>query len=285
MISQRMHRALFRLAAAVWLQAMVGSLGASAEDKPLWELGAGFTGLSFPDYRGSDQTRSYLLPIPYFIYRGEFLKADRNGVRGTFFNTDRVELNGSLNASFPVDSKDNRARQGMSDIKPTVEVGPAVDWTMWRSDDGSRALTLQVPARAGFTVQSSPRFIGWVFTPRINLDLGNFAGLPGWNVGLLGGPRYSSRQYHDYFYSVALADATPWRSAYNAGGGYAGTQFLASVSKRFPSWWFGAFARYDSLAGAVFEDSPLVKQRHYAAAGFAVAWVFDESAQKVRDGD
>jgi outer membrane scaffolding protein for murein synthesis (MipA/OmpV family) len=277
------HRLLSRLAIAVCVLAISGNAG--AEGKPLWEVGAGVTGLSFPDYRGSDQTRIYFLPIPYFVYRGEFLKADRNGVRGTFFNNDSVELNASLNASFPVDSKDNRARQGMADIKPTVEVGPAVDWTMWRSPDNSRILTLQVPARAAFTVQSSPKFIGWVFTPRLNLDLVNFAGMQGWNVGLLSGPRFSSRQHHAYFYSVAPADARPGRNAYDAGGGYAGTQFLASLSKRFPSWWFGAFARYDSLAGAVFEDSPLVKQRHYAAAGFAVAWIFDESKHMVVDGD
>jgi MipA family protein len=275
----------WRLLAAALLAGWLGCTGALAEDKPLWELGAGVSALSFPDYRGSDQTRSYVLPIPYFVYRGEFLKADRNGIRGTFFDNDSVELNGSLNATFPVDSKDNRARQGMSDIRPTVEVGPALDWKLWRSADRATALSLQLPARAGFTVQSAPQFIGWVFTPRLNLDLGEISGLPGWNVGVLGGPRYGSRQYHDYFYSVTPADATPARRAYQAGGGYAGTECLVSVSKRFPSWWVGAFARYDSLSGAVFQDSPLVKQGHYVAAGIAVTWIFGESTQRVPDRD
>lgn len=39
--------------------------------------------------------------------------------------------------------------------------------------------------------------------------------------------------------------------------------------------------RYDSLAGAVFEDSPLVKRKDYVAAGFAVTWVLGESTRRV----
>ncbi|HET6720014.1 MAG TPA: MipA/OmpV family protein, partial [Rhodocyclaceae bacterium] len=36
----------------------------AAEDLPLWELGVGLGGLSFPVYRGSDQRRDFLLPVP-----------------------------------------------------------------------------------------------------------------------------------------------------------------------------------------------------------------------------
>ena len=38
--------------------------GASAETQPLWEMGFGFGGLTAPDYRGSDEQRGYLLPVP-----------------------------------------------------------------------------------------------------------------------------------------------------------------------------------------------------------------------------
>jgi hypothetical protein len=58
-------------------------------------------------------------------------------------------------------------------------------------------------------------------------------------------------------------------------------QFLAAVSKRFPSLWVGGFVRYDTLSGAVFDDSPLVKKKNYVAGGIAVAWVFGESSRKV----
>ena len=56
--------------------------GVQAKDLPLWELGLGVAGLWFPDYRGADETRGYVLPVPYVVYRGEFFKADRNGIRG-----------------------------------------------------------------------------------------------------------------------------------------------------------------------------------------------------------
>ena len=110
---------------------------AFAAEKPLWELGAGISALSLPDYRGSDQASVYAIPFPYLIYRGEFLKADRHGIRGTFFGTDRTELNLSLGASLPVNSDDNRARQGMPDLQPTVELGPSLDLKLWRTPTGA----------------------------------------------------------------------------------------------------------------------------------------------------
>jgi hypothetical protein len=58
-------------------------------------------------------------------------------------------------------------------------------------------------------------------------------------------------------------------------------QFLAALSKRYPKFWVGGFARYDTLRGAVFEDSPLVTSNRYMAAGFAISWILDESRERV----
>ena len=41
---------------------------AQTEIKPLWEVGAGAAFIDFPIYRGADERRSYLLPVPYFAY-------------------------------------------------------------------------------------------------------------------------------------------------------------------------------------------------------------------------
>jgi hypothetical protein len=125
---------------------------AFAAEKPLWELGAGISALPLPDYRGSDQASVYAIPFPYLIYRGEFLKADRHGIRGTFFGTDRIELNLSLGASLPVNSDDNRARQGMPDLEPTVELGPSLDHNLWRTGDRRTRLDLRLPVRTAVTV-------------------------------------------------------------------------------------------------------------------------------------
>ena len=71
---------------------------ARADLRPEWEIGAGATVFTLPDYRGSDESRGYVLPLPYVIYRGERFRVDRQGLRGIFFESDRVELDVSLSA-------------------------------------------------------------------------------------------------------------------------------------------------------------------------------------------
>ena len=270
-----------RLTLTMLLLAGFSAGHARAAEKPLWELGIGMSALSFPDYRGSDESSFYAIPFPYLVYRGTFLKADRNGIRGTFFDSDRIELNLSLGASLPVNSDDNPARQGMPDLQPTVEIGPSLDFNLWRTADRRYKLDLRLPVRTAVTVKEGMDDIGWVFSPRLNLDISDVAGLAGWNMGLLAGPMVGSERNHEYFYSVAPQYATADRPAYDAKGGYAGSQFLMSVSKRYPKYWLGAFARWDSLKDAVFADSPLVKRETYFAAGVGIAWILGESSTRV----
>jgi len=78
-------------------------------------------------------------------------------------------------------------------------------------------------------------------------------------------------------YGVDPAYATTVRPVYTARGGYAGSQFISALSKRFPHYWLGGFVKWDTLHGAVFEDSPLVKRKQNFTAGFAVSWIFAES--------
>src|SRR5687767_15314069 len=154
-----------------------------AEQKPLWEAGVGVGGIVFPDYRGWDEVRTYPLPLPYVIYRGKFLKADREGLRGALFDRRHAELSLGVNGSVPVNSDDNEVRQGMPDLKPTLELGPSLDLHVWRSSDASIELDVVMPLRMPITVESSPQAIGWIFAPRINLDIQN-AAASGWNVGV-----------------------------------------------------------------------------------------------------
>ncbi len=268
-------------AALCLLCALAAAAPAAAEELPLWELGVGVGGFALPDYRGADQGRGYVLPVPYVVYRGDFLKADRRGIRGELFDTDRIELNISVAASLPVDSSRNAARAGMPDLRPSLELGPSLEFALWRSRDGRSLLELRLPLRAAFTLESSPQGIGWVATPNLNLDLPGRGALAGWNFGLLAGPVYGSRRQHEYFYGVAPEFATPARPAYDAPGGYAGLQFLAAASRRFAGFWVGAFVRADTLSGAAFEASPLLKRDTYVAAGAGIAWVLGVSRERV----
>ena len=259
------------------------ALPAQAKDVPLWEFGMGLGAVAFEDYRGSNTTHAYPLPVPYFVYNGKFLKADRDGVRGTLFNQDWLTINLSFNLTTPVRS--DRERSGMPNLKSTVEVGPALDFHLFRSDNRRVKLDLRMPLRAAATVESSPRIIGWTFSPRFNVDIKDPFGLPGWNLGLLAGPLFADRRYHAYFYSVAPQFATPSRPEFQAAGGYAGTQTLAAISKRYPKFWVGAYMRYDTLAGAAFVDSPLVQRKSYWTGGFGFAWMIRKSTQLVEVPD
>jgi len=261
----------------------VGQGPARAELKPLWELGLGAGAVSFPDYRGSDQRQTYLLPTPYFVYRGDFLRSDRKGLRGVFVDSERFELNLSLSGSVPVDSDGNEARRGMPDLRPTVELGPSLDISLWKSADHRYALDLRLPVRWALRVGGSPRDVGLVFSPRLNLDVLDPAGFADWRLGMLAGPIYTDRRNNAYYYDVADQFATAERPAYASSGGYAGSQFLVALSKRYPRYWVGFFARYDTLRGAVFDDSPLVRSKSMFAAGLAISWIIGESATLVED--
>jgi len=255
---------------------------ARADLRPEWEIGAGASVFTLPDYRGSDESRGYVLPFPYVIYRGERFRVDRQGIRGIFFESDRVELNLSVNATPPVDSEDNRAREGMPQLDPTLEIGPRLDVTLARDRARDWSFEVRLPVRAAIATDlSHTRHIGYVAYPHLHLFTRPVLAGVKWNLGLQAGPLYASRKYHDYFYAVDPAFATPERPAYEASGGYAGTLALVSLTRRFPRFWVGAFARYDTLKGAVFESSPLVRRDYSVMAGFAIAWVFMESGKKV----
>jgi outer membrane scaffolding protein for murein synthesis (MipA/OmpV family) len=272
------------LAALAALSLTSGALHA-AEERPLWELGAGVAAFSFPAYRGSDQTNNFLMPVPHFSYNGDFFKADRQGIRGSFFDSERLDLTLSMALSAPASSKDVAVRAGMPDLNGTFEIGPEIDVTFWRSENRARFVKLLLPLRTGITLESSPQQIGWVFHPKLNMDITDLPGLPGWNLGMLAGPLFGDKRQHAYYYSVEPQYATAARPAYEAKAGYAGMQYLVALSKRFPKYWVGGFARYDNLSGASFEDSPLVRKKDYVAAGIAITWILGESSTRVMVDD
>ena len=255
----------------------------SARQKPVWDFGLGVGAVSFDDYRGANTTHVYVLPVPYLYYRGRFLRADRKGLRGKLFAQDWIELNISADAAPPV--RKNAARTGMPDLRSTVEIGPSLDLHLWKSQDERIKFDVRLPLRGVLTVQARPHSIGAVFAPNASIDIKDIAGFQGWYLGALAGPLFADHRYHDYFYTVAQQYATPDRPAYQATAGYSGTEILVALSKRYPSFWVGAYARHDTLAGAVFESSPLVKTDHYWSAGAGIAWIIRQSNGLVDETD
>ncbi len=248
-------------------------------DEPLWELGLGVAGLRLPHYRGSDQSHDLLLPLPYGVYRGKIFRATREGARAVLLDGERFDFDLSVAATAPARSNDNRARAGMPDLKPTVELGPNFNFTLSRGADWK--LDLRLPVRAVLSVQSRPQDLGWTASPVLNLDVRRW----GWDIGVQGGPLVGSRRYNSYFYDVAPVYATATRPAYAAPAGNGGWRFTTGASRRFGDFWVGAFVRLDSVAGAAFEPSPLVRQRSQATFGLAMSWVFATSTERVTVDD
>ena len=261
-----------RAAALLWAAL---AAAAAAASQPLWELGLGVGALRLPHYRGSDQSHGWLLPAPYVVYRGKIFRATREGARAVLFESDRFDFDLSVAATAPADSSSNVARSGMPDLEPTLEFGPNLNLTLARG--GAWKLDLRLPLRAVVALGGETRVVGATASPVLNLDWR----LRDWNLGLQGGPLFASRAYHAHFYDVAAVYARPDRPAYSAGGGYGGFQAIAALSKRYRAFWVGAFVKWDSVHGATFADSPLVKDKQGMAAGISIAWIFGESKTRV----
>jgi len=257
-----------------WLLCALPGLGLHAQELPLWELGAGAGLITANDYRGSSSRSTYAAPIPYFVYRGEKLRFDKSGLRGIFFDRDNVTLNLSINGSIPADSEDNKAREGMPDLLPTVEIGPSMELTLYRHKSHRARLILPVRGVLATNLKES-EFIGWVFYPHLNLDMPQT--YKKWEFGFNLGPLFASNRYNEYYYNVGQAYVTPDREAYQADGGFSGTSLILSAARRGENFWFSSFIRYDNLSGATFEDSPLVETNNYLMAGVAMTWNFARS--------
>jgi outer membrane scaffolding protein for murein synthesis (MipA/OmpV family) len=261
------------------IPALLAAVPAVAQDQPLWELGLGVGALQLPHYRGSDQTHDWLLPLPYAIYRGKIFRATREGARAVLLESERLDIDLSVAASAPVRSDGNRARQGMPELAATLELGPNINFRLAQGSNWK--LDLRLPVHAVMSLERSPQGLGWTANPVINLD----TRLAGWNLGLQAGPLFGSTKYHDHFYGVDAQFAQTGRSAYRAKSGFGGTRMTVGLSRRVGQGWLGAFVRADSVAGAAFEGSPLVRQSHNLAAGLAFSWVFFSSAQRVQIDD
>jgi len=280
--SCRRRRRGLPILVALWAALLPGAR-TQADQKPLWELGLGPALLVLRDYRGASSSHVYPLPVPYFVYRGTFLQADRDGLKGKIFDQKFAELHISLSATPPV--RNAAARSGMPSLRSTVEIGPALDLRLWQSTEDRVKVHFLTSARSAITVEARPRSIGWVIDPHLNVDIDDPAGASGWKLGWLAGPLFATRKYNEYFYTVAPPYARTDRPAYQASGGFSGTQTVFSLTKRFPRYWTGAYVRYDTLTGATFADSPLVKRNSYWSAGIAVAWMIQQSSRLVEAAD
>jgi len=243
---------------------------AANEHLPLWELGVGFGAFSTPQYMGSDERYTLPFAFPLPIYRGERWWLDRGGLRGRLFSSDRLSLDLSLSGGLPVKNS-NKARQGMPRLHLTGEIGPRLNWSLYREQ--GHDLRLMLPWRAAINTQG--RFIGALTEPEFQYiyQAPMHDGYLRWKLGI--GALHGSQRYNDNYYGVTTAYATANRPAYQARSGL--HSVFARVSVRYPlthEWQLFLSSRVRSLANGVVKDSPLVRQNTYTTIAVGAIWMF-----------
>lgn len=259
--------------------ALACCLPAQAQE-PLWEVGVAGFAASTPSYPGSsDKSRRGLL-VPFFVYRGEVLRADQGGVGARLIKSDRVELDVGFAASLPARSDDVDARAGLPDLGTLVEFGPRLKVGLARFSPASR-LRLDLPLRAVIEARSGIRNQGFTFEPKLVYEIRGERGE--WSFDANAGVVVGDRKINRYFYEVAPQYATLARPAYEADAGLMLVRTGVSGSRLLhPDLRMFGFLRYESYANAANRDSPLMKRDNGASAGIGFAWTIKRSAQRAR---
>lgn len=254
---------------------------ASEGDKPLWEVSlAGFSRYG-PAYPASDDYQTNIVPLPFPIYRGRFLRVGEDAdkpVTTRIFKRDRIKLDLDFGLNLPVDSDEIMVRTGMPDLDLLLEVGPELEFQFVENFAGDLFLGLQTRGAISFD-GLDPTWRGAVFSTELKYEL------PIWNseskilVRLT--PEIASSKYMDYFYGVSSDFETPERPAYKARSGYLGTRLSLSlqheINKNFE---IRTGVRAGFYQGAKNEDSPLFTADNTGGVYFAFLWKFWESKRR-----
>lgn len=243
------------------------------DGQPLWELGVTGIALVSPDYPGADEYQYLALPLPNIIYRGDFLRADRQGVRGVFFESDDLEINVSVDGNLPTDD-DSDARAGMPDLDPLVELGPSLDYTFLRNDGG--AYGIRLPLRLAFSVFGDDSFVqyqGIVANPEVTFQTRVDAFDRGVGIELSTGPILGYDGINEYFYDVDPEFARSGRAAYASDSGYMGMEATGRIgfSLTDRARYFAA-GNVMYLGGAANEDSPLLRDEFNVTFVTGLTW-------------
>jgi outer membrane protein len=255
-------------------------LAVQAEDLPLWEVGVLGGTASTPAYPGSSDRSTRSLVLPYLIYRGEVFRSDQSGIGMRLLQSDRLELDVGLAASLPARSDDVAARAGMPDLGTLLELGPRLKVTLAEPSPGSR-LRLDIPLRAVLEARGGLHAQGWTFEPKVVYEMRG--GRDDWTFDANLGMVFGNRKINQYFYEVQPQYVAAGRPAFESDSGLMLVRTGASASRLFtPDLRLFGFVRYESYAGAVNRDSPLMKRSTGASIGVGFAYTLTRSVRKAQ---
>ena len=273
-------RGIFAGCCAVLSTAALAQAADGPGAAPLWEVGGVAFGVSQNAYPGSDQQVNRALALPYFIYRGDVLRADRETAGIRALKTETLELDLGFAGAFGSGSDTIEARQGMRKLGTLVELGPRLKWDLGAGPAGGR-LSAVFPVRAVLDLSDQAAHRGWSFEPKLTYARRSDSG---WRYSASVSAIVADTRLAQTFYEVRSSEATALRPAYAAGSGLVslrlGTTFSRSLGR---DWNLFGFARLDSVAGAANESSPLVRRSTGATAGLGVAYTWMRSERAAFD--
>lgn len=264
---------------ALWLASPALAQPRAVSDLPLWEFGVGAFGGSQLAYPGASEHVRRGLALPFLVYRGQYLQADRETLGLRAINQSGYEVDIGFAGNFGSPANDSEARRGMPELGTLVEFGPRLKWHLG-SVSGDGRLRAEFPLRGVFDLDDKFRYKGAAFEPRLVWEQrgGN------WRYSVSAGALFGDRKLADTFYGVAPASALPGRPAYSAESGLIALRFGASASREVtPDLRLFLFGRLDSVAGAVNRDSPLVRKTTGASVGAGLTYTFARSSQRASD--
>jgi len=220
----------------------------------------------YPDYLGSKNTNTLFIPYPYISYKSDKITLDREGLKQKFLKYGNFSLELSAAGSLPIES--SGAREGMNDLDPALEIGPALIYTAYQ--DETLSFKIDIPLRAVLSTDfKNIDYRGYIYELRGELDYK----FNEYELQFQTGFMWSDANYHNYLYGVETNDISKTRAFYEAKGGYTAYKTSIGLSKRFDNIWTGAFVRNYSLNKSSIKESPLVERNSALYGGLFVAYI------------
>jgi len=262
------------------LSTLAVAQGPAGSAPPLWELGGVALGVSQSAYPGADQQVNRALALPFFVYRGDVLRADRDTAGIRAMKTETFELDVGFAGAFGAGNETIEARQGMRKLGTLVELGPRLKWDLGAGPAGGR-LSAEFPARAVLDLSDKAAHRGWSLEPKLTYSNRTASG---WRYSASVSAIVADTRLAQTFYEVRSSEATAARPAYRAEGGLVSWRFGTAFSRSLARDWnlFG-FARLETVAGAANESSPLVRRSSGASVGVGVAYTWMRSDRAAFD--
>ncbi len=243
---------------------------------PLYEIGMAAGAGYISDYPAADQGRTRAIAFPSFKYRGKLFRSDKKGTRARFFKNETIDVDLSFGASFPANSEDNKAREGMEDLDWLGEIGPRINATLLETKKHS--IELEIPFRYVFSTDFDfTKHRGYRFVPQIDYK---YRFLEKYTLNLSFKYGYANEKLNDYFYEVDGRDITTERPRYNAKEGHISldqSAFLIYESEKI-FYLFGL--RFSNYANSNNTNSPLHRVNQDTAIFFAFNYFFYQSKEK-----